>query len=139
MEKEQRIPSPALKPYAETAFTGNWPNGYEACLKDEMTGICYMLPYGEWIIGRKDEDTTDTDIPVTTTEKFMPYMSCRHAVLTLKRNLIGENALYIRDFKETTNHTYVDRQPLDEKFDYQLFDKDVVRMGLTLFTVHLHL
>lgn len=139
MEKEQRIPSPALKPYAETAFTGNWRNGYEAYLKDEVTGVCYMLPYGKWVIGRKDEDTADTDIPVTTTEKSMPYMSCHHAVLTLKRNLIGENVLYIRDFKETTNHTYVDRQPLDEKFDYQLFDKDVVRMGLTLFTAHLRL
>ena len=139
MEKKQRIPSSTLKPYAETAFTGNWPKGYEAYLKDEATGICYMLPYGKWVIGRKDEEETDIDIPVTTTPKFMPYMSHRHAILTLKRTLIGENALYIRDFKETTNHTYVDRQPLADSFDYQLFDKDVVRMGLTLFTAHLRL
>ncbi|HJD11512.1 MAG TPA: FHA domain-containing protein [Candidatus Phocaeicola caecigallinarum] len=139
MGKKQRIPSSTLKPYAETAFTGNWPKGYEAYLKDEATGICYMLPYGKWVIGRKDEEETDIDIPVTTTPKFMPYMSHRHAILTLKRNLIGENALYIRDFKGTTNHTYVDRQPLADSFDYQLFDKDVVRMGLTLFTAHLRL
>ena len=139
MGKKQRIPSSTLKPYAETAFTGNWPKGYEAYLKDEATGICYMLPYGKWVIGRKDEEETDIDIPVTTTPKFMPYMSHRHAILTLKRNLIGENALYIRDFKGTTNHTYVDRQPLADSFDYQLFDKDVVRMGLTLLTAHLRL
>lgn len=102
-----------------------------------------MLPYGEWVIGRKDTDIEETvDIPVTTTEKFqkeLSYMSRKHAILTLKRNIIGETSLFICDFKKTTNHTYVNKIPLNEKFNYQLFDEDIIRMGALFFTAHLRL
>lgn len=141
MKKNENINEKPLKPYADTRFSGKWPKGVYAYLRDEHTGTCYMLPYGEWIIGRKDEDA-EVDIPVTTTAEFnkrLSYMSRRHATLTLKRNLIGETSLFIRDFKETTNHTYVDEAPLDEKYNYQLFDEDIIRMGALFFTVHLRL
>ena len=111
MGKDKNTNKKPLRPYTETQFSGKWPKGIYAYLQDEYTGTCYMLPYGEWVIGRKDTDIEETvDIPVTTTEKFqkeLSYMSRKHAILTLKRNIIGETSLFICDFKKTTNHTYV--------------------------------
>ncbi len=136
-EAKYKPKTTALKPYALTQVA-DWPTGYHAYLKDESNGMCYILPYGEWVIGRKDEDE-EIDIPIVTDEKYMPYMSRHHAIVKVERNLIGENSVYIRDFEYTTNHTYVDRIPMDATFNYQLFDGDIVRMGLTYFTVHIRL
>ena len=143
MGKDKNTNKKPLRPYTETQFSGKWPKGIYAYLQDEYTGTCYMLPYGEWVIGRKDTDIEETvDIPVTTTEKFqkeLSYMSRKHAILTLKRNIIGETSLFICDFKKTTNHTCVNKIPLNEKFNYQLFDEDIIQMGALFFTAHLRL
>ena len=105
----------------------------KAYIKDETTGKCYVIPFGRWSIGRKDD--LDLDIPIETEDL---YMSRQQAVVTLRRNIIGEYSLFIRDTMKRTNSARVDGYKIDNDFDYQLHDGSRLLMGYTEFSVHLN-
>lgn len=78
------------------------PDGYPAWLEDLDTGTKYLIPYGSWTLGRQSEES-EVDIPIRTSADNMLYISKKQGIVTLKRNLIGENALYLRDCKNVAN------------------------------------
>lgn len=104
-----------------------------AYLEDMNTGKCYGIPVGCWSIGRKDD--IDLNIPIETDDL---YMSREHAYIWLKKNIIGEYALYIRDTVSRLNRTEVNGVPIDQTYEYQVFDKNIINMGRTYLTVHLN-
>ena len=104
----------------------------KAYIKDETTGKCYIIPFGFWSVGRKDD--IDVDLPVETQDE---YMSRKHANIILRKNIIGENALYICDTVARKNPTEVDGYRIGHHYNFQLFDGSTVLMGYTRFTVHL--
>ena len=124
----ERIDESLLGITEQKALAGN----YKAYIRDTVTGKCYVIPYGEWAIGRKDDKIID--IPVETKDV---YMSRIHAVITLEKNIIGENSLYIRDTVERRNPTEADNYKIGNYFDTQLYDGSTFQMGETNFTVHL--
>lgn len=113
------------------------PKGYYAYLEDLDTHKKYLIPYGTWTIGRK-ADGVEVDIPVETCSEKMSFISKKQGILTLKRNLIGENALYLRDSEEVANPSAVEGFAMNRFFDYQILHEDVVRLGATFFRVYLH-
>ena len=74
-------------------------------------------------------------IPIETDDN---YMSRQHAYITLRVNVIGENALYIRDTASRKNSSHVDNYRIENYYDFQLFDGSIVEMGYTKFSVHLN-
>ncbi len=108
-------------------------NGYKAYLKNLTNGKCYVIPIGEWCIGRKED--LPLHIPIETDDN---YMSRQHAYITLRVNVIGENALYIRDTASRKNSSHVDNYRIENYYDFQLFDGSIVEMGYTKFSVHLN-
>ena len=105
----------------------------KAYIKDETTGKCYVIPYGCWTVGRKDD--IDLDIPIETDDL---YMSREQAVIMLRKNIIGENSLFIRDTVKRANSARVDGYKIDNDFDFQLYNGTTLMMGYTNFTVHLN-
>lgn len=114
-------------------------------IKDEMTGLCYALPYGEHVIGRKDD--VENDIPVRTEDVFM---SRRHAVLTVTQNLLEETEVCIRVLEGAANPVFVklppvagghqpEFQPLGPDTSFLLFDGSCFILGKSLFTLHYRL
>lgn len=103
-----------------------------AYLRNEKTGLCYSIPVGKWTIGRHKD--IDLDIPLRTDDK---YISQRQAIIILKKNHIGEYAMYIMDEMGKPNETRINGQKIYHSVEYQLYDGDVLRMGLTPITVHL--
>ncbi len=109
------------------------PSNIRVYLKDETTGKCYALPlHGEWVAGRKANKKVD--IPFETDDNCI---SRQHAVFTLKKNVLREFELTVRDYKETTNPTYVGYTALSHKFAMQIFDGDKMLLGKTIFSVHI--
>lgn len=109
-----------------------------AYLKDEATGKCYVIPPGEWKLGRKDDDMSgypeglSIDIPIVTDDC---QISRYQADIKLRKNIMGEYSLFICDSIYRKNRTRVGGFETDGTFEYQLFDNIVVRMGITRFTV----
>lgn len=102
-------------------------------LKDEQTGKCYTLPiHGEWVAGRKAD--LDLDIAIETDDDCM---SRRHTVFHLSKNVLKEFVLTVKDFKETTNPTYVGRVPINHKFWMQILDGDIMLIGKSFISVHI--
>lgn len=110
-------------------------------IRDEMTGLCYALPYGEHVIGRKDD--VENDIPVRTEDVFM---SRRHAVLTVTQNLLEETEVYIQMLEGAANPVFVrlppvagghpsEFQPLGPDLPFLLFDGSWFILGKSLFTL----
>lgn len=134
---QDKIPSNYLAISEEEVAGLDW----KAYIKDETTGKCYVIPYGTWYIGRKDEDregcpeNMEVSIPIETEDL---YMSRVHAVMTLRKNIIGENSLFIRDTKSRKNSTLVDGFSIENYYDFQVFDNSVLRIGRTLFSVWLN-
>ena len=87
----------------------------KAYIQDMTTGKCYVIPYGEWTVGRKDD--IPLDIPIETEDG---YMSRRHAVISLYKNIIGENSLYICDTLKRVNPTIVDNYSIGNNAHYAL-------------------
>ena len=104
-----------------------------AYLEDQVTGKRYGIPVGCWSIGRKDD--IPLNIPIETNDE---HMSRKHAYIWLKKNIIGEYSLYIRDTISRLNRTEVNGIPIDQTYDYQVFDKNVINMGRTDLIVHLN-
>lgn len=103
--------------------------------KDETTGKCYTIPsLGDWTIGRKSDTHPNIDIRIETEDK---YMSRNHARLTLKRNPFFKYVLTICDDLDRMNTTFVWRTPLSNRFHMQLFDRDKILLGETVFTIHI--
>ena len=65
-------------------------------------------------------------------------MSRKHAYIWLKKNIIGEYSLFIRDTISRLNRTEVNGIPIDQAYDYQVYDKDIINMGRTDLVVHLN-
>ena len=103
-----------------------------AYLRNEKNGLCYAIPVGEWTIGRLKDITLD--IPLKTDDQ---YISREQAVIILKKNHIGEFAMYIMDKMGKRNPTRINGLEIDHSVEYQLYDGDVIRMGKTPITVHL--
>lgn len=103
-----------------------------AYLRNEKTGLCYSIPVGRWTIGRSKD--IDLDIPLKTDDK---YISRKQAVIIIKKNHIGEYAMYIMDEMGKPNETRINGQKIYHSVEYQLYDGDVLRMGVTPITVHL--
>lgn len=111
-------------------------NGAIASLKDETTGIVYQIPVGESSVGREDKtDEVEVNITFQTTDR---YMSHKHAFLLLKRNIIGEYALYIQDTRSRKNRSEVNNIPISHTYYSQVYNQDVICMGRTNFTVFLN-
>lgn len=111
---------------------------YPVCLEDEYTGICYLLPYGKWVIGREDKDVSKKpDVSIDTEDL---YISRRHAMVTVDTDFIDEIAVRIRDFKEVKNHTRVLLNEVAEVMntdsDYDLYDQYELLIGKTWFIIH---
>ena len=120
---------------------------YKAYLKyikykdEELEGKCYAMPYEqEYTIGRK-ADGIEQDIPIVTKDGCM---SRWQAKLTLKKNIIGENALYIQNMfdekrnKMNTNPTWVNGFQVEYADKYQLFTGDIVQFAFSKFEVHIN-
>lgn len=112
-----------------------------AYLKDGTSGKCYVIPPGEWTLGRKDDDMSDypedlmIDIRVETDDRSM---SRYHADIILRENIIGEYSLFIRDSSRRKNATYVDGYRISNSFEFQLFDNSSIQIGNTCFAVWLN-
>ena len=113
----------------------NLPSNIRVYLKDETTGKCYTIPsLGDWTIGRKSDTHPNIDIRIETEDN---YMSRNHARLTLKRNPFFKYVLTICDDLDRMNTTFVWRTPLSNRFHMQLFDRDKILLGETVFTIHI--
>lgn len=117
-------------------------SGCPVWIKDEMTRLCYALPYGEHVIGRKDD--IENDIPVRTEDI---YMSRRHAVLAVTQNLLEETEVTIQWLEEAVNPVFVQQLsvagengseflPLGPKQAFLLSDGSRFILGKSLFTLH---
>jgi len=114
---------------------------WKAYLKDETTGLCYVIPKGTWTLGRKDDDMSGypEDLKIRVRIKTEDtYISRYQANVILKVNIIGENSLFIRDTTGRKNATLVDGYQIGNSFDFQMFDNSRVLMGNTFFNVYLN-
>lgn len=103
-----------------------------AYLRNVKNGLCYAIPVGRWKIGRLKD--IKLDIPLKTDDE---YISREQAFIILKKNHIGEYAMYIMDIMGRANETRINGQEIHHSVEYQLYDGDVIRMGKTPITVHL--
>lgn len=107
--------------------------GTPAYLRDEKTGLCYSIPVGRWTIGRLKD--IDLDIPLRTEDTCV---SREQAVITVRKNFMGEYSMYITDNLGKLNPSYINGQALPyHSIEFQLYDGDVLRMAFTPMTVHL--
>lgn len=114
------------------------PKCVEIYLKDN-NGKCYTIPQaGEWSIGRFDEEHNCTQVDITIYDD--EYISRKHAILRLQKNVLGYYELTIKDFPSTMNHTVIQTPriiELNPNFFYQLLDGDIIKIGKTYFTIHI--
>ena len=128
-----------LNPLKPRAVSGDKPVpcGYPAWLEDLDTGTKYLIPYGSWTLGRQSEES-EVDIPIRTSADNMLYISKKQGIVTLKRNLIGENALYLRDCENVANPSNVEGFETNRFFNYQILHEDLVQIGATFFRAYLN-
>ena len=115
--------------------------GCPVWIKDERTGRCYALPYGELVVGRKDD--VANDVPVVTEDLFM---SRRHAVIAVRRDLLGVTEVLLRPYSAEVNPVFVlteteeggtpEYRPLGENTEFELYHLSRFILGKSLFTLH---
>lgn len=91
------------------------------------------LIMGDNVIGRRNRDTENVDLPIITSD---PSMGRKHCIINVKKNKQGKLIYTLSDFPSLTG-TFLRSVLLGNKEQVQIGEGAVVTIGATTFILHI--